>query len=525
VDIGGWDEAGRLEALGALRLLDTPQEERFDRITRVVQAALDVPIALVSLVDADRQWFKSCQGLSVRQTPRSVSFCAHAIADEAIFEVPDARLDERFADSPLVTGAPHIRFYAGKPIHAPNGARIGTLCAIDRRPRSLDRRGRGALEDLAKWVELEIGVTQMSRAANELDRIRHHLASIVNAAGEAICAIDANGTIVLANATADRLLGWTGTGLVGEHFPSAVYGDGSDATRPPGPLGEVLAEGRSAVSRDDVFRRRDGTSLRVAYSASPLADHAGVVGCVLVFQDVTQRRALERQKDEALAFVGHELRTPLTAVRGSLSLLADGSLGTFTGKAGQIVDMALRNTERLSRLLEGSLELERLAEGADPLLAQDCELLDIVSAAVYCVDALAAETGVDVRVDVPSVTVRVDHDRLVQVLVNLLGNAMKFSPRGGVVVVGGRTGPEYFELTVSDDGRGIPPELQESIFERFVQVEAADKWEKGGTGLGLPIARGIVEAHGGRIEVMSRPGQGSTFTVTVPHRLPGASAD
>lgn len=519
-----WDEVGRLQALAALRLLDTPQEERFDRITRVVQSALVVPIALISLVDVDRQWFKSCQGLSDRQTPRSVSFCAHAIADDEIFEVPDARLDKRFAENPLVIGAPHIRFYAGKPIRSPSGARIGTLCAIDRLPGRLDRRGRGLLEDLASWVELEIGVTHMSRAANELERVRHHLASIVDAAGEGICAYDADGTILVANAAADRLTGWAGTGLVGRDFHATVRGGraaGADPNGAEDALAAVLTEGRSAVVRDDVFRRRDGTSLHVAYSASPLIESGTITGCVLVFQDVTERRTLEREKDEAISLVSHELRTPLTAVQGSLALLAHGTVGVLTGKAGQIVDVALRNTERLSRLLDGTLDLERFADGPRALVRRDVNLLGVIAEAVQAVDTLAAAAGVGITVDAPPATIWVDDDRLVQVLVNLLGNAIKFSDRGGAIAVRGRVAGAEFEVSVIDNGRGIPAEKLESIFERFGQVEAADKWEKGGTGLGLAIARSIAEAHGGRLEVGSEVGSGSTFTLTVPSRSAG----
>jgi GAF domain-containing protein len=149
-------ERQRLAALRALDVLDSPMEERYDRITRAVARIFDVPIALVSLVDADRQWFKSCLGLDDRQTPRGVSFCAHAILDTDVMQVPDTRSDERFRDNPLVVGDPHIRFYAGAPVHAPSGEPLGTLCIIDREPRHLDDDELELLADLAGWVEAEI---------------------------------------------------------------------------------------------------------------------------------------------------------------------------------------------------------------------------------------------------------------------------------------------------------------------------------------------------------------------------------
>ncbi|MDE2143663.1 MAG: CHASE3 domain-containing protein, partial [Elusimicrobia bacterium] len=153
------DESERLSTLRSLGLLDTPAEERFDRIVRLAQNLFDVPIALISLVDADRQWFKAKRGLEADQTPRDVSFCAHAILGTETMEVPDATQDERFWDNPLVTGAPDLRFYAGAPLSAPNGTKIGTLCLIDRKPRKLTESQQQILRDLAELAESEISAT------------------------------------------------------------------------------------------------------------------------------------------------------------------------------------------------------------------------------------------------------------------------------------------------------------------------------------------------------------------------------
>ncbi|HEX5360953.1 MAG TPA: sensor domain-containing diguanylate cyclase [Fluviicoccus sp.] len=152
------DEAFRLRTLTSLSILDTPPEERFDRLTRLAQRLFDVPIALVSLIDSNRQWFKSCQGLDVRETPRDVSFCAHAILGNDLLVVPDAAADARFADNPLVTGEPFIRFYAGCPLKAPNGSLLGTLCVIDRQAREFSHDDRAALRDLAAIVEQELAI-------------------------------------------------------------------------------------------------------------------------------------------------------------------------------------------------------------------------------------------------------------------------------------------------------------------------------------------------------------------------------
>jgi phosphoribosyl 1,2-cyclic phosphodiesterase/GAF domain-containing protein len=150
------DEERRLRALQGLQLLDTPPEERFDRYTRIASRLFDVPIALVSLVDRDRQWFKSRHGLDIVQTPREAAFCAHAILDREVLQVPDALQDPRFADNPLVTGPPRVRFYAGAPLSAADGSRVGTLSLIDPRARELDEEQVALLRDLADLVEAEL---------------------------------------------------------------------------------------------------------------------------------------------------------------------------------------------------------------------------------------------------------------------------------------------------------------------------------------------------------------------------------
>ena len=149
------DEAKRLETLHNLNILDTPAEERFDRFTRLAKMIFKVPIALVSLVDVNRQWFKSCIGLNVSETARDISFCGHAILGDEVFIIPDATKDQRFDDNPLVLNEPYIRFYAGYPLHYLDGSKLGTLCIIDSRPRTLDKVELAALKDLAQLAEHE----------------------------------------------------------------------------------------------------------------------------------------------------------------------------------------------------------------------------------------------------------------------------------------------------------------------------------------------------------------------------------
>ncbi|MFH1603164.1 MAG: GAF domain-containing protein [Pseudomonadota bacterium] len=203
------DEKQRLSTLHALGLLDTSPEERFDVITRTVAALYNAPIALISLVDSKRQWFKSRYGVAISETPREVSFCGHAILGSDILVVDDAQQDERFNDNPLVLGEPFVRFYAGRPLEASNGSRIGTLCIIDRESRSLSAEQRDLLQQLGAWVEAEIRLIEERQA---LPRYLDHLLELV---ADPVLLADGNGSVRFANSAALRLLRYEARDIFG----------------------------------------------------------------------------------------------------------------------------------------------------------------------------------------------------------------------------------------------------------------------------------------------------------------------
>lgn len=206
-------EAARITSLRDLNVLDTPHEERFDRLTRVARRLFDAPIALVSLVDTDRQWFKSCVGLDVSETSREVSFCAHAILDDEVFIVPDALLDDRFSDNPLVAGDPHIRFYAGCPLRLANGFNLGTLCIIDRVPRTFSDDDKALLYDLASLAEHELAgvheaITDPLTGISNLEGftiLGAHTLQVCNRMGRAVSLLSLD--VATADPTANHLFG------------------------------------------------------------------------------------------------------------------------------------------------------------------------------------------------------------------------------------------------------------------------------------------------------------------------------
>jgi len=282
----------------------------------------------------------------------------------------------------------------------------------------------------------------------------------------------------------------------------------------------ALAGADGSLERTILMRRRDGTSFwgrLTVYGISREGRPPWVVG---VMEDITEQREHERLKDEFVSVVGHELRTPLTSIRGSLGLIAGGIVGELPGEASAMVDVALSNADRLVRLVNDILDIERIDAGHVELDRSPVSALHLVDLSFPVVQRMADEAGVALAFDGEDSTVMADADRIVQTLVNLLSNAIKFTPEGGsvTVTVGRADGEATF--AVRDTGRGIPPDQLDRIFERFRQVDASDAREKGGTGLGLAIAQRLVERHDGRIWAESPPGGGAVMRFTLPSSAP-----
>ncbi|MEO0768068.1 MAG: ATP-binding protein [Cyanobacteria bacterium J06649_4] len=245
--------------------------------------------------------------------------------------------------------------------------------------------------------------------------------------------------------------------------------------------------------------------------------------CVLnIINDITERKRVE---NEFISVVSHELRTPMHSLVGALDLLSTGELGILTDQGRQILSVATTNAERLIRLVNDILDLERLKSGQTSLSRAHCNIETLFTQAIQAMQAMADKAGIVLEVRSQLVPVYVDCDRILQLLTNLLSNAIKFSPPGSTVTLA--VTPEKSDradetptlhITVQDQGRGIPPEQVESIFERFQQVDASDSRKKGGTGLGLAICRKILNQHGGRIWAQSQLSEGSTFHVLLPVR-------
>ncbi|MBV9495219.1 MAG: PAS domain S-box protein [Acidobacteria bacterium] len=502
------DEARRLATLKAYDILDTPAEEAFDGLVRLAALICGTPIAVMSIIDEERQWLKSAIGMKLGETARDVAFCAHAIMKDEVMIVPDALTDERFAENPLVVGEPKIRFYAGSPLKMPDTMKLGTLCVIDRKPRTLTADQLEALEILSRQVRDEL---ELRRRMKELRESEARTTAILDSLLGGLIVVDAFGVIESMNPAAERIFGYKEAELVGQRIDRLVPSDESD------PRSFLRSAFRVAIGRITEWRGRRSNGEEFPFELSlcefEVGDERKFSGSI---RDISERHAVEKMKKEFIATVSHELRTPLTSIRGSLGLLAGGVLGELSGEARAVIDVAERNTMRLLTLINDILDFERLDSGRMDLHASVQPLRTIVEQAVDGVAPIGRQQDIRLEIEDGDATVVADAFRVQQVLVNLLSNAVKFSPPHSTVRLGIVTEGTMAKVCVSDSGRGVPETDLRRIFERFRQVEASDSRSKGGTGLGLAIAKAIIEQHGGKIGVESEEGKGSTFWFTLP---------
>lgn len=239
-----------------------------------------------------------------------------------------------------------------------------------------------------------------------------------------------------------------------------------------------------------------------------------------IMLDISERREMERMKREFVAMVSHDLRTPLSSFRSVLALLQVGSLGPLSEKGLQLVAKADSEISRLIALINDLLDAEKMSSGQFDINLGKVRIAEVLSDSVEAVRLLAEERNIVIEVSAPPITITADGARLVQVLVNLLSNSIKFSPKASTIKIGVFDAGVNTEVRITDQGCGIPAEYHALIFEKFRQVKSSDATRKGGTGLGLAISKAIVEAHGGQIGVESKEGVGSTFWFTLPNVLP-----
>lgn len=331
--------------------------------------------------------------------------------------------------------------------------------------------------------------------------------------------VTTNGQFLKANTRYCQLVGYSEAELQSMTFQAITHPD--DLGQDEAGMHQMLAGHRPTFEMEKRYITKQGTVIPVLMKTAPIRDASGqTLYCVGHIQDLRERLKVERMKDEFISVVSHELRTPLTSIRGALGILESDVFKDRPDKAQHMLKIALSNSDRLVRLVNDILDLERLQSGKVPLVLQTCPVPELVQQALQSVQPIADEATIPLTCTSLPQTIQADPDAIVQALVNLLSNAIKFSPPSSPVELRVDEVPDALRFAVGDRGRGIPPDKLEVIFEAFQQVDISDARRRGGTGLGLAICKNIVQQHGGTIWVESTLGAGSTFYFTVPRLAP-----
>ncbi len=369
-----------------------------------------------------------------------------------------------------------------------------------------------------------VDVTEQHEAEEALHLATRQRELILESVGDGIYGIDLDGRLTFINEAGARALGYRTEQLAGRDVHDVIHhshADGTPYSKITSPILQGMRRQETVRMRDEVFWRADGASIPVEYTASPLIEDGRISGMVVAFQDISERRRLEKMKDEFISTVSHELRTPLTSLRASLGLISSGSLDKRPEKQRQMVEMAIGNCDRLVRLVNDILDFDKVEKGRLPLRRVPVEAVDLLRRAADVAHSAATQVHISVRIEATTATVLADEDRILQVLNELVTNAIKFSPPETLVRLGAQpTADNNVCFVVEDQGNGIAPEKLEHIFNRFQQGDASDTRALGGTGLGLALCRSIIEQHGGRLWAESTVGRGSRFLFTLRSAMP-----
>ena len=548
----------RLAAVRRTAILDTPPEEAFDRLTRIAAELIDAPVTFISIVEEHRDFYKSCYGfdatLSRDREITGTTFCHYAIASDVPLVINDTQAHPVYSQVPTVRSL-GVAAYVGIPLKLSTGEVIGSFCAVDSKPRQWSDRDVRVLSELAfsalREIELRMAFSTADERATEAENARRLAARnesdirgkhelILASTADAIFGLDSNGRVTFVNRAATTMLGWTAADLLGREQHPIIHSkrpDGSSYPLEECPIYQVLADGETRSGDEEVFCRRDGSVVPIEFTSRAMVEDGVVTGVVVTFRDITERQIAEARaralteeqtartaaeaaaeaREEFLAVISHELRTPMTSIRGWVKVLRDGGSDEETQRMA--LDAIDTSSRTQAQLIDDLLDVTRIARGK---LKIDRERIDVQSVIADAVRQLlpdAGSRGISIRTHFlpAAVSVYADPRRMQQVLINILSNALKFTPRGGLVRVEVETDEDHVVMRISDTGAGIERDMLPAIFAPYRQAESA---AFGGLGLGLAIVRHLVEAHNGSVWAESEgKGKGSTFSIRLPiHR-------
>lgn len=539
-------EARRLAALAQYAILDTPPEEAFDDIARLASHICRAPISLINFVDAGRAWTKANVGMLATSVLREDSFCTHTIRGRDLLVVDDASEDEQFSSIPMVASDPNIRFYAGIPLVAPEGLSIGTLCVMDREPRSLSADQAAALAALSRQVmtqlELRRSVAVAESAAEEHLKTAGALAeteakfrSLVEAL-PAVVYLDEysnTGSTLYMSPRIEELLGYTAEEYTDDdglwirvlhpddREAAMDYQEETQANGDPWELEYrmVAKDGRVVWVHDRALLVRDKNNRPLGWqgvwmdiTARKQAEQELTEALAREQQAADRLRELDRLKNTLLHAVSHDLRSPITSMMGS-AITLEREEANLSPKDRQALVRGLSSSARkMHRLVNDLLDMDRIDRG---IVTPRRHPTDVGALVQRVVEELGFMTDRPLEVDVEPITVAVDGAQVERIVENLLANSARHTPSGTQVWVRARPYEDGVEIIVEDAGRGVPKELWKAIFEPFKQARE-DSENTPGVGIGLSLVARFTELHGGRAWVDDRPGGGAAFHVYLP---------
>ena len=552
------NEEERLLSLHKLGLLDTRPEERFDRITLTATQIFNVPISTLTLIDSKREWFKSCQGLPVKEGDRAISFCGHALLTNDIFVVPDTKKDERFSDNPMVIGKPYIRFYAGVPIMNADGQRIGVFCIKDKKPRKFSKENEEILKNLSSWAELEINSRNLSLALSEERKMQAKIKvqgqrledakaaavnvledlqaekdalALISARDEAILAnmgdglvvADLNRRVIFLNVSGERMLGWKAREVLGrDWFDVAALKDNHGQKIPLDEsfIQKVLTTTTTTTTADNYFyTKKDGSVFPVSITASKISVKGKPIGVIAVFRDISKEKEVEKLRTDFLSLASHQLRTPLSGIKWLIETLNREVLGSVTEKQKEYLNQIYQINERMIKLVFDMLNALRFESGEALVKKETISIPSLYEEVSLMTASAAKNRGVElhnVLENHTEVVVETDIAMLRSILETFISNAINYSERGQEIFLDAKEEPAAAVFFVKDSGIGIPKEEQGKIFEKFYRSSNAKAFKPDGTGLGLYTASLLAQKIGAKIWFESEINKGTTFYLRVP---------